>query len=100
MPKAGTSVKCRNEQRFGSGSSGFGVQIRFEPRSICGFPCENLGAVLVSSLPFAGFYDRDEEAVVHFQGSSKVLRNLGLVLGTIPVRRMPVSTLCPPARLL
>ena len=56
--------------------------------------------MLVSSLPFAGFYDRDEEAVVHFQGSSKVLRNLGLVLGTIPVRRMPVSTLCPPARLL
>ena len=33
--------------------------------------------MLVSSLPFAGFYDRDEEAVVHFQGSSKVLRNLG-----------------------
>ena len=33
--------------------------------------------MLVSSLPFAGFYDRDEKAVVHFQGSSKVLRNLG-----------------------
>ena len=32
--------------------------------------------MLVSSLPFAGFYDRDEKAVVHFQGSSKVPRDM------------------------
>ena len=75
MPKAGTSVKCRNEQRFGSGSGGFGAQIRFERRSISGFTREDLGAILVSSRPFAGFYDRDEEAVLHFQGSGKMPRD-------------------------
>jgi len=31
--------------------------------------------MLVSSLPFAGFYDRDEKAVVHFQGSGKMRRD-------------------------
>ena len=100
MTEPRSAYQRGNEQRFWSDSRGFSAQMRFERRSMCGFPCENLGAVLVSSLPFAGFYDRSEKAVVHFQGSSKVLRNLGLVLGTIPVRRMPVSTLCPPARLL
>ena len=32
--------------------------------------------MLVSSLPFAGFYDGDEKAVVDFQGSSKMSRDM------------------------
>ena len=76
MPKTRSCEKGCNKQRFGFGSSGFGAQIRFERRSICDFPREDLGSMLVSSLPFAGFYDRDEKAVVHFQGSSKVLRDV------------------------
>ena len=31
--------------------------------------------MLVSSLPFAGLNDRDEKAVVHFQGSGKMPRD-------------------------
>ena len=32
--------------------------------------------MLVCSLPFAGFSDGDEKSVVHFQGSSKMARDI------------------------
>ena|ERR1051326_5919398 len=48
-----------------------------ESRPVSGFPCENLGAVLVSSLPFGGFYDRDDSRVVDFERSGEMLGHMG-----------------------